>query len=118
MRRFSILPGRPTADASFTPLHRSDEHPLELYMRDERTTEVRKLGSFPAIPRKLSWAPDGQSLLLPHMSGQSSALFRYWLNDGRKELLIRAKPRMPLPKAYPKLSPDGKTLFYLEGPFP
>ena len=43
-------------------------------------------------------------------------MFRYWLDDGRMEELIPAKDGEPwYSKRHPKLSPDGRTVYYLEG---
>jgi Tol biopolymer transport system component len=97
---------------------RSDKTPMDLYLRNEETNEDRKLGSFPLIGRKLSWAPDGKSLIFPQLSGeQATSVFRYWLNDGKLEQLVPAKPGEPVAKGYPRISPDGRTVFYLESSY-
>jgi Tol biopolymer transport system component len=95
---------------------RSQEKPMELYVRDERTGDERMLGAFPMIPRSFSWTTDGKSLIMPVLSEAGSSVFRYWLDDERMEELIPAKDGEPVAKAHPRLSPDGRTVYYLEGP--
>lgn len=97
--------------------NRADDRPMELYLRNEETGEERSLGLFPRIPRKLTWAPDGKSLILPRRVGKGSGVFRYFLNDGRTEQLTRDHDNAPPARAHPKLSPDGHTLFYNEGAY-
>jgi Tol biopolymer transport system component len=88
----------------------------DVYIRDERTAEEHKLGTFPLIPRKMNWTPDGKALIMPQFArGGGSAVFRYSLADGKMDELIPAKDREPIAKAHPKLSADGRTVFYLEG---
>jgi Tol biopolymer transport system component len=96
---------------------RASEKPVDLYLRDERTGEERKLGSFPMMGRMPSWTPDGKAVILPEILDEGSAVFRYWLSDGRLEQLVPAKEHEPVAKAYPKLLADGRTLFYLEGSY-
>jgi Tol biopolymer transport system component len=96
---------------------RSSEKPVDLYMRDERTGEDRKLGFFPPIGRRPSWTPDGTAVIIPEILEAGSAVFRYWLSDGRIEQLVPAKEHEPVAKAFPKLLADGRTLFYLEGSY-
>jgi Tol biopolymer transport system component len=93
----------------------SSEKPMELYLRDERTGDERKLGAFPMIPRSISWTRDGKALIMPLLSEAGSGVFRYWLHDGRMEEMIPAKPGEPVAKAHPRLSPDARTIYYLEG---
>lgn len=52
---------------------------------------------------------------MPQFSGGGSAIFRYWLSDGRIEQLVPGKENEPIAKAHPKLAADGRTVFYLEG---
>jgi len=94
---------------------RSQERPMELYRRDERTGAERSLGAFPMLPRSPSWTSDGKALIMPVLSEAGSSVFRYWLDDGRMEELIPAKDGEPVAKAHPKLSPDGRTVYYLQG---
>lgn len=94
---------------------RSQDRPMELYRRDERTGEERSLGAFPMLSRTPSWTSDGKALILPVVSAAGSGMFRYWLDDGRMEELIPAKDGERVLRGYPKLSPDGRTLYYLEG---
>ena len=93
----------------------AQEKPMELYVRDERTGGERKLGAFPMIPRSISWTRDGKALIMPLQSGAGSGVFRYWLDDGRMDELIPAKDGEPVAKAHPRLSPDGRSIYYLEG---
>ena len=97
---------------------RSREKPVEIYLRDERTGEERSLGAFPMLARVMSWTTDGKALILPVQSEAGSSVVRYWLDDGRMEELIPAKDGELIFKAYPKLSPDGRTVYYLEGSYP
>jgi len=94
---------------------RSQEKPMELYRRDERTGAERSLGAFPMLPKSPSWTSDGKALIMPVSSEAGSSVFRYWLDDGRMEELIPAKAGEPVAKAHPKLSPDGRTVYYLQG---
>jgi len=88
----------------------------DVYIRDERTAEEHKLAAFPLIPRKMSWTPDGKALIMPQFApGGGSVVVRYSLADGKMDELIPAKDREPIAKAHPKLSADGRTVFYLEG---
>lgn len=96
---------------------RSQEKPMELYIRNERTGDEHKLGAFPMIPRTPSWTMDGKALILPLLSEAGSSVFRYWLGDGRMEELIPAKDGEPVAKAHPKLSPDARTVYYLEASY-
>jgi Tol biopolymer transport system component len=88
----------------------------ELYLRETDSGVERKLGSFPLIPRKMSWAPDGKAIIMPQIVDNGSAVLRYWIEDGRSELLVPAKAGEHYAKAFPKLSRDGRTLYYMEGP--
>jgi len=87
----------------------------ELYLRETGSRVERKLGSFPLIPRKMSWSPDGKAIIMPRIVDNGSAVYRYWIDDGRSELLVPAKSGEHYAKAFPKLSPDGRTVYYLEG---
>jgi Tol biopolymer transport system component len=94
---------------------RSQERPMELFRRDERTGAERSLGAFPMLSRTPSWTNDGKALIMPVQSEAGMGIFRYWLDDGRMEELIPAKDGERVLRGYPKLSPDGRTLYYLEG---
>lgn len=87
----------------------------DVYIRDERTGEEHKLGAFPLIPRKMSWTPDGEALIMPQFAGGGSAVVRYSLANGKVDELIPAKRQEPIAKGHPTLSADGHTVFYLEG---
>jgi phosphoserine phosphatase RsbU/P len=91
---------------------RPDQKPVSLHLRDERTGEERKLGSFDGIARIMTWTPDGQGLLLPQSGGTVN---KYWLADGRIEQLVSANSDVRSWRAYPKLTADGQTLYYTEG---
>jgi len=89
----------------------------ELYLRDERTGEERKLGSFPGIPRRATWTPDGAALVMPRVLPLDNPdIVRYSLADGSTQQLVQAKPGEQTGFAYPRLAPDGRTLYYLDSP--
>jgi Tol biopolymer transport system component len=62
----------------------------------------------------MSWAPDGKAIIMPQLVDNGSAVYRYWIDDGRSELLVPAKAGEHRAKAYPKLSRDGRILYYLD----
>jgi len=40
----------------------------------------------------MSWAADGKAIIMPRaVVGNGTAVFRYWIEDGRSELLVPAK---------------------------
>jgi hypothetical protein len=43
-------------------------------------------------------------------------VIRYWPDDGQTEEVVPARPGEHIAKAVPKLAPNGRTLYYLEGP--
>lgn len=87
-----------------------------VYLRDLLSGEERKLGEFPLIPRKMSWTPDGKAILMPQLTGNSSSVWRYWIDEDRREELAPAEAGDRSAKAFPKLARDGRTLYYLDGP--
>jgi Tol biopolymer transport system component len=91
------------------------EKPMELYLHDERTGEERTLGTFPMIPQSVSWTRDAKALVMPVVSKAGTGVFRYWLDEGRMEELVPARDGEPVARALPKLSADGRTVYYLEG---
>jgi Tol biopolymer transport system component len=90
------------------------QNPIEIHVREEATGESRRLGTIPAVARTLTWTRDGKALVFPQRTNRGSALMRYWVEDGRTEELIPAAAGETLFKGSPKLSPDGKTLYYME----
>jgi Tol biopolymer transport system component len=91
------------------------DRPTELYLHDERTGEERTLGPFPMIPLSVSWTRDAKALIMPVVSRAGTGVFRYWLDDGRMEELVPAKEGDPVARALPRLSADGRTVYYVEG---
>jgi Tol biopolymer transport system component/DNA-binding winged helix-turn-helix (wHTH) protein len=83
----------------------------------ERNQE-RKLGEFGLCGDRLGcspvWSPNGKWLIVPVASGGGVSLYRVSANTGEASPIVAPKATMGY--AFPTLSPDGKTLLYVEHP--
>jgi Tol biopolymer transport system component len=88
-----------------------------LVLRSDRTGEEREILPVPAFdrnsPQSVIWLPDGRSLLTENNSARGFLLYQIDPQTGRiKEFL--ALDGGSNKAFYPVLSPDGKTLYYVQ----
>ena len=92
--------------------------PLSVVMvRDLVSGKEREVGRFNYVGRRISWTPDSKGLLVPARTGDGRKVLRLDLASGKLESLIPAALLDSENVAgYPQLSPDGKYLYYTQGP--
>lgn len=90
--------------------------PSIVMVRDLTSGQERELGRFPFVGRRLSWTPDSKGLVFPARTAEGRNVIRLDLASGKTEPLIPAGllDAQAAP-SYPRISPDGKYLYYLQG---
>jgi Tol biopolymer transport system component len=104
-------------DGQSLAYHATSALGVVIRIRSVKTDDDREVPTVIPVSGQVRWFPDGQSLLVPSrdvrlLNGQMG-YYRVNIANGNAELLHQTVYR-DIVSTHPDLTPDGKTIFYLE----
>jgi Tol biopolymer transport system component len=108
-----------TADGKRLALLKSTGHGeiylAELVAEGTRISTPRRLRNQETYDRPTGWTADSKAVLFDSFSNDATGIFKQRIDQDAADLLV-TQPQRPVSPTWPRLSPDGAWIVYVEAP--